>query len=454
MNFATLKQRLGRRRGFDGNESRLGDFVNDAYMTICGRRQTWSWLRRTHQFSTHAPESVTASDYPTTAVAGATFTNGSRIVANMTAIAGNHTRSGARLACPDGTVHRIASHDSATNAYLEALYGGANSPALAPGDTPPTYRDSWKIYFDEYPLPAGTSGIESIICTGNGFVYHVPEQSLLPQHMKTLTVKDYDSYPQFYAIERHSLIPAPSSAPTFGTPVGGGAMATGAYGYKYCYLNTKTQEMGPFSPTGTTSVTALGNTVELSYERRADFGVAIYRTKVGGSEFFHHRNAPTTDFTTTTLQDLYVDSQLGFKHFDLDTTGAAMDTNIGAVAPRASEVSGSEHIRLWPPPDEEYVVDMTFFVAPKEMTLDTDVPVVPLQFQPAILDLAESYALGESESHSAAAQKRGIAMEMVERMERDEDSDPGTVVQIGRGEPDVYGEHLGNGRWPRTVSTS
>ena len=77
--------------------------------------------------------------------------------------------------------------------------------------------------------------------------------------------------------------------------------------------------------------------------------------------------------------------------------------------------------------------------------------MVPLQFQPAILDLAESYALSEEEQHSASAQKRGLAFEMVERMERDEDSDPGTVIQIGRGDPDAYAQRLGNGRWPRTV---
>ena len=458
MDFATLKQRLGRRRGFDGNEAQLGDFINDAYLTICGRRQTWSWLRRTHQFSTYTPESVTASDYPTTSIYGATFTNGSRAVAAMTTLAGTpspaHTRSGARLSCPDGTVHRIASHDAGTNAYLEAMYGGANSPALAAGGTPPTYGDSWKIYWDEYPLPAGTAGIEAIVCTGNGFTYHVPEQSLLPQHMKALTVKDYDSYPQYYAIERHTQIPAPDTAPTIvSTATTGGAVATGVYKYKYCYFNTKTQELGPFSPEASVTISSgTANLVNISYVRRADFGVAIYRTKADGSEFFHHR--VTSDFSTTTLQDITADTGLGFKHVDLDIGGAPRATNIGSVAPRAVEISGSEHIRLWPPPDEEYVVDVTYFVAPKELALDTDIPAVPLQFQPAILDLAESYALGESENHAAAAQKRNVALEMIERMERDEDSDPGTVVRIGRGELDVYGEHVGSGRWPRTVSTS
>ena len=444
MDFATLKQRLGRRRGFDGNEARLGDFVNDAYLTICGRRQTWSWLRRTHQFSTYTPESAAG----TVASPGATFTKGSRTVASMTTLAATpatlHTRSGARLSCPDGTVHRIASHDATTSAYLEAMYGGATTTA--------TNRDSWKIYWDEYPLPAGTAGIEAIVCTGNGFTYHVPEQSLLPQHMKALTIKDYDSYPQYYAVERHTQIPAPDTAPTIvSTATAGGSMTSGVYKYKYCYFNTKTQELGPFSPEVSATISSgAANLVNISYVRRADFGVAIYRTKADGSEFFHHR--VTSDFATTTLQDITADTGLGFKHVDLDIGGVARATNIGSVAPRAVEISGSEHIRLWPPPDEEYVVDVTYFVAPREMVLDTDIPAVPLQFQPAILDLAESYALGESENHSAAGQKRGVAMEMVERMERDEDSDPGTVVQVGRGDPDIYGEHLGNGRWPRTVS--
>ena len=447
MDFATLKQRLGRRRGFDGNEARLGDFINDAYLTICGRRQTWSWLRRTHQFSTYTPESAAG----TAGSPGATFTNGSRTVSNMTTLAGTpatlHTRSGARLSCPDGTVHRIASHDATTNAYLEAMFGGTTTTAAN--------RDAWKIYWDEYPLPAGTAGIEAIVCTGNGFTYHVPEQSLLPQHMKAQTVNDYDSNPQYYAIERHTQIPAPDTAPTVSatTPTGGN-MGAGVYKYKYCYFNTRTQELGPFSPeVSVTLETPMGQgTVTTRYVRRADFGMAIYRTKVGGAEFFHNR--VTSDFSGISFVDGVSDVLLGFKHVDIDVGGTTRATNIGSVAPRAVDISGSDHIRLWPPPDEEYVVDMTYFVAPRELVLDTDIPSIPLQFQPALLDMAESYVLGEAENHSAAGQKRGLAMEMVDRMERDEDSDPGTVVQIGRGEPDVYGDHIGNGRWPRTVSTS
>jgi len=442
VNFATLKQRLGRRRGFDGNESRLGDFVNDAYMTICGRRQTWSWLRRTHQFSTYAPETAAG----TVASPGATFTAGSRVISNMTTIAGKATRSGARLSCPDGTVHRIASHDATTNAYIEANYGGSTTTA--------TNRDAWKIYWDEYPLPANTAGVESIICTGNGFTSHMKKESLLPQHMKKMTVKDYESYPQYYSIERHTQIPVPGTAPT-ATAItnGSGSMVPGTYKYKYCYFNTKTQELGPFSPEVSVTISAPNNGVDLAYVRQSDFGVSIYRTKVGGSEFFHHRNAPTSDYITSTLQDLYTDSTIGFKHFDLDITGATMGTNIGSVSPMAVELNGSDHIRTWPPPDGEYVIDITYFVAPKELVLDTDVPHIPVQFHQVILDLAESYALSEGENYSASSFKRSVAMEMIERMERDEESDPGTVISIGYGEPGAYDKQFSDGSWPRTVDT-
>ena len=431
MDFGKLKQRLGRRRGFDGNENRLGDFINDAYMTACGRRSSWSWLRRTTQFATTAPISRTDG----------TVTKGSRKVVLTSSTIGM-TRSGGRLLLPDGTAPRILSHDATINAYIEAPYGGTTASGSA----------SWTLLYDEFPLPDGAGVIESVICTGNGFIYHVKEESLLPQHMKTLTIKDYQSYPQYYALERGSQIPAPDVAMTAASAVhASDVLATGTYKYKYCYYDTRTQELGPFS--GETSIVhSIGGNVALTFTRRADYGLAIYRTKAGGSEFYHLRNAAT--FTTTTYTDFIADTALGFSHQDTDTAGSAMDTNIGAISERSGRTSGTQRVRLWPPPDDEYMVDVTYFEVPQEMSLDTDTPLVPRQFHPVILDLAESYALSEEESHSAAAQKRAIAMEMLERMERDEDSDPGTVVMIGRGEPDVYGERLGDGRWPRTVSTS
>lgn len=443
MDFATLKQRLGRRRGFDGNDARLGDFINDAYMTICGRRNTWSWLRRTHQFGTHAPESRTASG----ATPGATFTNGSRLVSNMTSVvATQDTRTGAKIEAPDGTVNRIFSHDTVTptNLYLEAPYGGATTSA--------TNRDSWKIYWDEYPLPEGAVSIESIVCTGNGFVRHIRESSLLSPHMKGLTVKDYESYPQHYALERHTQIPAPDNALFMAQDSSVATFDPGTvFQYKYCYYNTKTQELGPMSPTTSIEIVAPGGRPSMSVAigaMRSDYGAAIYRTKNGGSEFYHLVNV-VVGGALLFFTDTVADSGLGFSHQDTDSSGNLLSSNIGSVAERDLNTGGSHHIRFWPPPDEEYLVDVTYFAAPQELTEGRDTPHIPRQYHPILLDLAESYALSEEENHGAAAQKRAYAMEGVDRMEREEEADPGTRIQIGRGEPEID-EALGS--WPRTIT--
>mgnify|MGYP003146414336 CR=1 FL=1 len=455
MDFATLKQRLGRRRGFDGNDDRLGDFINDAYMAICGRRNTWAWLRRTHQFGTHTPEAVTASADGTpsaTATSGAIFTNGSRTVTNLTSVATTQgTRTGAKIEAPDGTVNRILSHDATTNLYLEAPFGGTTSSAINPtgSGVGATYADSWKIYWDEYPLPEGAASIESIVCTGNGFVRHIRESSLLSPHMKGLTVKDYDSYPQYYALERHTQIPAPDNAPLVQGVVTFAAIDTGSvYIYKYCYFNTKTQEMGPLSAASAPHTTTVTNiSMLVGTTGRPDYGTALYRTKAGGSEFYYLSSNGIAGGAN--YADTVRDTNLGFAASDTDFAGAAMATSIGAIAERGPVTSGSRHIRFWPPPDEEYLVDVTYFVAPRELTEDHDAPHIPRQHQPILLDLAESYALSEEENHSAAAQKRAYAMEAVERMEREEEADPGTRIQIGRGEPQID-EALGS--WPRTIT--
>jgi len=442
MDFATLKQRLGRRRGFDGNDGRLGDFINDAYMAICGRRNTWTWLRRTHQFGTHTPESRTASG----ATPGATFTNGSRLVTLGTAdsmATTQGTRTGSKIEAPDGTVNRILSHNATTSLYMEARYGGATTTA--------TNDDSWKIYWDEYPLPEGAASIESIVCTGNGFVRHIRESSLLSPHMKGLTVKDYDSYPQYYALERHTQIPAPDLAPRVSGSATASTTNPGAvYTYKYCYFNTKTQEMGPLSAASDQITTTVAlPSVSVTVAHKPDYGVALYRTKNGGSELYYLSANDIQTLSTDIFADAVEDAALGFTHQDSDFDGFTMQTSIGAIAERGPVTSGSHHIRFWPPPDEEYLVDVTYFVAPRELTEDHDAPHLPRQHQPILLDLAESYALSEEENHSAATQKRAYALEAIERMEREEEADPGTRIQIGRGEPQID-EALGS--WPRTIT--
>jgi|TARA_R100001530_G_scaffold4253_1_gene5854 hypothetical protein len=437
MDYGTLKKRLGRRRGFDGNEARLGDFINDAYMTICGRRQNWSWLRKTFQFNLFAPETGAA----------ASVENNEFAVIGLAAI--TKTRTGARFAGPDGVVYRIASHTPGTTAYLEARYTGATAAS-----------QNWSIYYDEYPLPEGTMGIESIVCTGNGFTFHVTERGLLPQDMKALTIKDHESYPQYYSIERHNHIPAPDIAPTAVVSGDSGLLAAGYYKYKYRYYNTKTMEVGPFSDEVEIQVTAANNAVDLTWTARGDYGVALYRTRASSAsvgrgasnqEFFHLANSATFSFSSDT--DALADASIGWAARDIDTAGGyeADGVSIGNLAlkhqGRAFISSGSHHIRLWPPPDANYILDMTYFAAPQEMRLENDAPLIPRQFYPAVLDLAESYALGEEESHSAASHKRAIAMEMVDRMERDEEKDPGTRIQIGRG---AGGQAAGNDGFGKT----
>ena len=411
MDYGTLKKRLGRRRGFDGNEARLGDFINDAYMTICGRHQNWSWLRKTFQFNLFAPE---------TGAAASVENNEFAVI-----------------------VYRISSHNVTTQAILEARYAGATAAS-----------QNWSIYYDEYPLPEGTMGIESIVCTGNGFTFHVTERGLLPQDMKALTIKDHESYTQYYSIERHNHIPAPDIAPTAVVSGDSGLLAAGYYKYKYRYYNTKTMEVGPFSDEVEIQVTAANNAVDLTWTARGDYGVALYRTRASSAsvgrgasnqEFFHLANADS--FGTV------ADASIGWAARDIDTAGGyeADGVSIGNLAlkhqGRAFISSGSHHIRLWPPPDANYILDMTYFAAPQEMRLENDAPLIPRQFYPAVLDLAESYALGEEESHSAASHKRAIAMEMVDRMERDEEKDPGTRIQIGRG---AGGQAAGNDGFGKT----
>lgn len=439
--FKTLKQRLGRRRGFDGNDDRLGDFINDAYLSLCGRRPTWSWLRRTLQFGTVAPEVLTAAS----ATPGAAFTKGSRTVANMTTIA--DTRTGAKIKAPDGTVNRFRSHDGSTNGYMEAVFGGTTSPPLAPSATPPTYRDSWTLYFDEYPLPSEASSIESVVATGNGWTIPIPQQSMLSPDMKARAVGSFEAYPRYYSVERHNTIPAPPRAPTL-TAVASSASSlepNSYYWYRYCWYNTRTLEIGPLSPAAVVQTTSSDKRIDVVCERRADYGLVLYRSRASTNgtlepELFHQTNYTT--FAQTDFNDTDSDASLGYSQSD----------EIASWADRPVITSGGSHVRFWPPPDDEYVVDITYFVVPRELSLDSDTPSVPRQYHNVILDLAEALALSEEENHSAAATKRGIAMEMMDRMEREDDVDPATAIELGRGRMDPLSQVLGNGSWPRHLT--
>ena len=444
--FGTLKQRLGRRRGFDGNVDRLGGFINDAYLTLCSRRPTWSWLRRTLQFNTTGKLTVGATLGPPL-VDGATFTNGSTTVTiNGTAI--QETNTGAKLSCPDNTVHRIrGGNQTGTSISLESPFTGTTTVAGAP-------HDSFSIYFDEYPLPPEATVIESLVATGNGWSVPVTQQSLLSPHMKSMPVSNDQSYPRYYSVERHNTVPAPLVAPEVSVVGGAGLAPDTTYYYAYAYFNSRTLEMGPMSPAVAASTTATERYVGVTFVARSDYRVVLYRS-LGIPNGTYSSSVTSRTAITPELYHLINMGAGATLHGDTipdSALGYSVTDEIAWWAERGMNTSGQQHIRLWPPPDNKYLVDITYFIAPKMMSLDSDVPATPRIYQNVILDLAEALCLSEEENHSAAAQKRSYALEMIQRMERDDDVDPATEIQLGRGTMDPYEAILGGGRWPRDVT--
>ena len=414
MDFSTLYTRLGRRRGFDGSTARLKGFINDAIQEIVGRRSDWEWLRRQYQFQTRAPETISTG----------TFTNDSFTVATGTT--GTVTRAGALATSPEEALYRITLGNSSGSSFT--------IPVKYPGAT--VSSQSFKVYYDTYPLPAGASQIERVVVTGNGWQTPIPQESLLPSGMAVLTFKDTETYPRAYALDQHAQLETPRIAPTLAT--GGGTGLTGVYQYAFAYLNNATGEVGPLSPAA--SITLANQDVDLSgIATRGDYRRRLYRTEAGGSEFLYLMDLDASSGSES--GESAADTTLGF-----DTTS---DKFLGAHPGHA----GTVRIRLWPPPDEEYLVGLTYFAQQKDLVLDNEVPLIPAQYHHIILTLAESLALGEEENHRAAAQKRSIAMEGVDQMALEQDADPNRVAGVGRGELASRRVELQDGRWPRFVDT-
>ena len=489
MDYGQLKQRLGRRRGFDGNVNRLGDFINDAYMTISGRRSNWSWLRRVVQFHTEKPVTSATAYTWNQGVEVVEFSLGTGLHPGSHHSLMEDSFTGAKIQGADGLLYRIRSRGSGNRSATETFdvngeLGGTHFWLHTPylGVDAANYKA--KIYTDEYPLPPSCGEVESIVYSGGGRTNHTYSLSILPQHMQGLTINSNESSPSYYSVEQIGIIPTPDVPPTVlpGSKDGADADLTtglplGYYKYKYRYFNTRTREMGPFSDeVEARPVIVQTPTVgfSVSAPRLSDYGIAFYRTKVSAEPV--PRGDTTVEFYLVSIDDrddwrsdpyTWVDerpdSSLGITgNSEFTDVGSAdgmstvvweggIDATAWLANTRANESGTTARVRFWPPPDEDYLVEVKYFALPQELRLDNDVPLVPQQFHPVILDLAESFALSEEENHGAASQKRAYAMEAIDRMERDDEKDPGTTIQIGR---DAEGVYLGRDRdgWPRNVT--
>ena len=212
-------------------------------------------------------------------------------------------------------------------------------------------------------------------------------------------------------------------------------MLTGAYQYAYAFRNSATGEIGPLSPLST-SLTVASKQIDISaVPVFNDFRRMIYRTVAGGTEMLY---LTQLGFTGTTYTDNVPDADLGE-----ESPGEVYGAHHG----EASIVK----VRVWPPPDAVYLMNLTYFERQKELVTDNEVPLLPAQFHHVILTLAESIALSEEENHRAAAQKRAIAMEAVDNLAMEQDLDPNRIAGVGRGETSGLGARRMDGHWPRFV---
>ena len=395
--FATLKGRLGRRCGFDGNPDRLGDFVNDAVQFIWGWRSDWAWALRTFQLQTRAPLTGSAG----------TVTNGSTTVSGLSA--STAVLTGAKIALPDGIVYNIASRPAVgTTAFLSTPYAGTTVVGTA----------AWTIYFDIIALPGDCSEIESLVATGDGWENPIRQRSVLPQQMRGLPMNGYESCPIFYALDSAGQMPPPRGTLS-PTDAGAGDLSAGAYTWRFAYRNKTTGEEGPLSPPASLTL-AVDRRVDLitaTTETRFDYERRIYRTVAGGTELYFDFDAGATG----TFGDNVPDAMLG-----------ALGGGWVGAAPRAAQ---TQRLRLWPPPAAAYVLGVSYYAESGELVRDEDVPGIPARFHQLVLDYAQSLYLREQEQHAAAASLEGRMIAKLGKMSEEQDADPSTVVQIGRGFP-------------------
>ena len=472
MDFRSLKVRLARRRGFDGNPDRLGQFINDAIQEICGVRAQWSWLLRHHQFETKPPLS---SDDSLPADVG-TVTSGGHRVENVTLAETNYTITGSLVSLPDGNCYRIAAfHADAggkLSIFLEQPYRGASSASA-----------EWKIYYDEYPLPHGASSLASVVATGNGWTYPVSQESQRQQAVHSMVTRDAEASPLTYSVMMHSQLPEipdamwkerlksdphlplykPYSLPP---PTGVTFPREGVYYYWAANLAWHTLEVGPLSGPILVENTAgpLLPMELLNLPAMSDYGLRLFRSvRAGDIGSKESKTVPPPRFLMdldpvpaavpayrAPMADWVRDSALGHH---MAVVGGTLDQSrtSGIYHGRHHGNHGSHRVRFWPPVDEHYLVDIQYFTQHPELLSDNDAMLIPVQYASIVLDFAEALALGEEENFSAAQTKRANGAQKLDAAIAAEDVDPGTTLVVGGGESPGGGRRLG-GRWPKHVS--
>lgn len=412
--FLELQRQLGERRGYDGNPTRLGSWINQAIREIYGKRQDWSWARAEVQFSLRPNEIGTVD---------ATFTADSNLVSGLDAA--TVSRTGAWLTLPDGPIGQIVAGASAgTSVYLSTKIPSSSTTA-------------YKVYFLDYPFPAGMRGIQSITVTGDGNTYPLEGRSINPQSMSLLTARDYETTPTLYSVIKHSRLPTPRSVAGLAAAGSGSGLTAGVYTYWWCLRNTATDELGPLSPLATVTTTS-GQEVTVTAGTKHDLGRRLFRSLVGGSAPYFLADIASTG----TYVDDRSDDDLGTDETTFIEHG------------RHTDAGGQHLIRFWPPPDKAYVVTAQIYRPYRDLVEDNDVPWIPEEHQGAILELATAFAFGDDESVGAVAQARRTYGELLNQMEQAEDVDEGTDGALGGG----LGRRLrrenfgwGEGRFPHIV---
>tara|TARA_R110000824_G_scaffold364689_3_gene553080 strand:+ start:10682 stop:12049 length:1368 start_codon:yes stop_codon:yes gene_type:complete len=455
VDFRTLKLRLARRRGFDGNPDRLGQFINDAVQEICGARPQWSWLLRHHQLETKPPMTTGAASTGDVA----TVTAGGHAVEDVALATTDYTLTGNLIALPDDNCYRISSVRRTTKKggklaiYTEQPYRGASSATA-----------TWKLYYDEYPLPPGTASVTSVVATGNGWTYPVRQTPARHQAVHSLATRDAEASPLTYSVMTHSQIPRIPDAQwkskdpgtLHGVPLSGAGAASalpeGVYYYWVANRVHHTNEIGPLS--GPIKVNKGQDPIQLkNLPGMHDYGLRVFRSvragEIGSKESL---DVPPPRFLTD------IDPSPGFPPVILgsyvdETTDDVLghhQTSAMYLAPH-SRSHGNHRIRFWPPTDKHYLVDVQYYIQHPDLIMDDDVTLVPAQYSSIILDFAEALALGEEENFSAAQAKRSNGMQKLDAAAMAEDVDPGTTLIVGGGDSLAGARELG-GRWPKHVS--